>query len=296
MSESARRWSKLTARQWAQLGAYGSPFSGTGMEFLPLGVEPPDVGLLLHEVGYLPRRPHWNYRNVFSPFWRLYYDLQPGHRVVFQNREVTLGPDRIVLIPDRQLFHAAGTEPRPKFWIAFTHSAHLVATETIPIQLRPGAAELSLIEDMIKLLRAPSRADNRHRVYHCGIALLHVVLSHPDIRWQTDTPDNLTEVISYIEEHFASALYTTDLAKLANMSETAFRRKFRRFRAVSPAQYIAQTRVREAAHLLAHTNLGLSEIAERSGLANAAYLSRVFKRVTGEAPAQFRHQVQVGLG
>src|ERR1017187_5276651 len=105
MSLSARALEKLSAQGWSELGAYGSPFSGTGMEFLPLGTKPEEVELLVHEVGYLRRRPHWDYQNVFSPFWRLYYDLQPGHHVVFAHRRISLGPHRMVLIPDHQLFH-----------------------------------------------------------------------------------------------------------------------------------------------------------------------------------------------
>lgn len=260
------------------------------MEFLPLGAKPEAVDLLLHEAGYLPRRPHWNYQEVFSPFWRLYYDLRPGHKVVFRDKEVRLGPDRIVLIPDHQLFYTVGTEPKPKFWLHFSHALRPVPEQVIPIELAPADTEKSLVRDMIRLMRARETGNIRQRVYHCGLALLHLLLSRPEIRWQTETPADLLDVIRYIQENYASPLYTAELARLAHMSESAFRRKFQKLRNMSPARFIAQLRVREAAHLLVTTAMDMGDIAERSGFPNSAYFSRVFKQVTGESPAQFRRQ------
>jgi hypothetical protein len=48
----------LSVDQWSRLGAYSSPFSSQGLEFLPLGAKPEEVGIVLHEVGvtvHVPR-------------------------------------------------------------------------------------------------------------------------------------------------------------------------------------------------------------------------------------------------
>jgi AraC family transcriptional regulator of arabinose operon len=295
VSISAPRWSKLSPQQWAKLGAYARPFSGTGVEFQPIGGKPEETDLLLHEAGFLPRRPHWNYQNVFSPFWRLYYDLECGHRVVFQQKEVPLGPDRLVLIPDHQFFHTVGTAPKPKFWLAFSHLRRPVQGQPIPIELAPSATERSLIQDLIRLFRASKEGPNRPRIYHSSLALLHLILSRPEIVWQTDAPVNLLAVVRHIEEHYASPLYSADLARLARLSESVFRRKFQYFRHVSPAQFITEVRVREATHLLATTDLDMWEIAERTGFPNPAYFSRVFKRLIGRTPKRSRWQLREAL-
>jgi AraC-like DNA-binding protein len=249
-----------------------------------------ETGLVLHETGFLPRRPHWNYQNVFSPFWRLYFDLEPGHRVVFLKKQVTLGPGRLILIPDHQLFHTVGTQPKPKFWMHFSHDVHLTSTQPIPIELAPSVVERNLIQNVIQLLGTSKEPVNRYRVFHLSIALLHIVLSRPEIVWQSEVPANLIEVAQYIEDHYASPLYLKDLARIAHMSESAFRRKFEQFRRVAPAQFIVQVRIREAAHLLATTTLDMADIAERTGFPNPAYFSRVFKCVTGRTPAQSRRE------
>ena len=85
-------------QQHVNHGAYGSPFSGVGVEFFPLGVLPDHSGLVLHESGYLEENHHWQFVNVLSPFWRLYYDLRPGHKVILPDSETRLGPDVLVLL------------------------------------------------------------------------------------------------------------------------------------------------------------------------------------------------------
>lgn len=291
MSNSARRWNRLSRRHWANLGAYSSPFSGTGIEFYPLGSKPADAGLVLHEAGFVPKRPHWNYQRVYSPFWRVYYDLERGHSVVLDNREVVLGPDRLVLIPDHQLFHTYGTEPKAKFWLAFSYLRRPVAEQALPIQLRPGKTEKDLIRDLTKLLWPVRASLDRQRIYHLSLALLHLVLSRDEISWQADTPQDLQKVIQYVEDQYGSPLYISELARLARMSETTFRKQFKAFRHVSPSEFIAQVRVREAGHLLSTTTLEIVEIAERTGFPNAAYFSRVFRRLTGRTPGHSRQEV-----
>ncbi len=272
------------------MGAYASPFSHWGVDFEPVCGQAAATDLALHETGFLQRRPHWNYQSVFSPFWRLYYDLEPGHRVVFHERGITLGPDRFVIIPDHQLFHSLGTDPKPKLWMHFSREIQLMPTQTIPIVLAPSTTERSLIQDLIRVLRSPNKPVDRDRTFHLSVALLHLVLSRREIAWQSEAPANLQEAVRYVESHFAEALYTKDLARLAHMSQTVFRRKFQQFRNVAPAQFITQVRIREAAHLLTTTGLGIDDIAERTGFPNPAYLTRVFKRLTGRPPVRFRRE------
>jgi transcriptional regulator GlxA family with amidase domain len=115
-----------------------------------------------------------------------------------------------------------------------------------------------------------------------------VVLSRSEITWQSEVPVNLLEVVRYVESNYALSLYISDLARRAHLSESVFRRRFQQFRNAAPARFVAQVRIRGAAHLLATTELDMDDIAEQTGFPNPAYLTRVFKRVTGKTPARFR--------
>ncbi|MEI6351148.1 MAG: AraC family transcriptional regulator [Verrucomicrobiota bacterium] len=279
----------FSAKKWAKLGCYEQPFSGTGVEFSPLGVKPEIPTPVLHESGYSPRRPHWNYPNVYSPFWRLYYDLSPGHKVVFSDREVALGPDRIILIPDHHLFHTVGTEQRPKLWLAFSYERRPMQGQAIPIELIPQRSELEVIQELIRLL-SRKREENRTRVFHCSTALLELTLSRPEIEWMESQPQELKKAVAHIEEHFAEPIYTADLSRMVGLKERTFARAFHSWHGVTPTQFVLQVRIREAANRLCHTQMGLEEIALATGFPNRDYFTRIFTRQTRQSPAHFRRK------
>ncbi|MDR3712082.1 MAG: helix-turn-helix domain-containing protein, partial [Puia sp.] len=57
-----------------------------------------------------------------------------------------------------------------------------------------------------------------------------------------------------------------------------------------PLEYIQQKRIERAQLLLATTGHSLQEIANRVGLPNISYFSRLFTRTTKKTPAVFRKE------
>ncbi len=307
-----------SALRFRNRGAYSNPFSGVGVEFYPLGVPADHSGFVLHEAGYLAANDWWDFPNVLSPFWRLYYNFRRGHKVIFPQGEVELTPEHIVVIPDRQLFHCQGGRPVPNLWLAFNVTRRLSPGQPIPIVVRPTPAERRLLRDFARLFAGDAKGtgpcfrtdvcrqdassgrkidqspeaseQSRNRIFHAGMALLHVVLSRPEIGWQQSVPAAVVHTVAAIEKHYAEPLTVPRLARLANLCTEALARSFKRHQGETIGRFIMKVRVREAAHLLAHTDARIEEIAERTGFPNRAYLSRVFKRVTGESPAEFRRR------
>jgi transcriptional regulator GlxA family with amidase domain len=131
---------------------------------------------------------------------------------------------------------------------------------------------------------------HRDRIFHGGMAMLHLALSRPEIEWQQSAPDVIQETVRYIAANYAVALTVTQLARLAGLSTESLARSFKKHQGETIGQHILKVRVREAAHLLTHSSESIESIAENTGLTNRAYLSRVFKRITGESPARFRRR------
>ena len=279
-----------SARRSRNRGAYSSPYSGVGEEFFPLGVLPDHAGFTLHEAGYDPENHSWDFPSVLSPFWRLYYNAQPGHCVVFGDRAIELAPDRLVLIPDRQLFHCHGTFPVPHTWLAFSVARRPSPQQAMPILLPPRQTEIDLLGDLSRVFLAESHGAKRNRIFHLGMALLHVVLCRPEISWQERVPATVMRTIQYIEQHYASALYIPQLADRVGLCTEALARSFKRYQGETTGQFIVKVRVRRAADLLAQTDSSIDEVAEKTGFPNRFYLSRMFKQITGQSPAEFRRR------
>ena len=275
------------------VGAYDRPFSGVGIEYFPLGVKPGRSGLTLHESGYLPDNANWNFPGVFSPFWRLYYNTEPGHCVLFGDRMVELTPDHLMLIPDHCLFHCLGQHPVPTFWIAFSFTGKLHPSLAVPVLLPPRNTELCLIEDLRGLIEADNSWKPTDAIYRNSLALLHVVLARAKLRWQPPISEALAQIKPYIETHLGDPLPNPELARRAGMSVTGFERAFKRHFGTTAAQYVSEMRIREASRRLLQTADSIDDIAAATGFPNRAYFSRVFKKTTGEAPAGFRRSPRI---
>ncbi len=78
------------------------------------------------------------------------------------------------------------------------------------------------------------------------------------------------------------------LASRAGMSRSSFFQRFSELVGEPPARYLARWRMWVAADLLRREGLSLGELAERVGYASEDAFSRVFKKVIGVSPAQYR--------
>ena len=279
-------------RQRVNVGAYDRPFSGVGIEFDPLGLQPGRAGITLHETGFLPANVDWSFPGVFSPFWRLYHNADRGHCILLGERVVELSSQHLVLIPPHCLFHCLGHNPVAHFWVAFSFTRQLHPEAPVPVLVPPRDTELCLIRDLKALIGVKVEPAPNEAIYRNSLALLQVVLARPELRWRAPLPEYLARAQKHIETRLRSKLPGPALAKLSGLSTAGFNRAFKRHFGTSPARYVTERRVREAARRLLQTDQTIDDIADQTGFPNRAYFSRVFAQVTGEAPAGFRRKHQ----
>ncbi|HEV8248104.1 MAG TPA: helix-turn-helix domain-containing protein [Polyangiaceae bacterium] len=96
----------------------------------------------------------------------------------------------------------------------------------------------------------------------------------------------------YIAQHYAQPLTTQQVAKVAGFAQSYFFELFQKRHGVTFVKYLTQLRIDRAKELLSNSTLNLQRVAELSGLSTQSYLSRVFKRLTGETPAEYRARVR----
>lgn len=267
-------------------GCYDSPHSGVGMEFDPLEMAGAGRRLVLHECGFLRKLDWWMFPNTVSPFWRLYYNAIPGHQVVFDGDEIPLAPDRIVLIPDGNAFDSRGERPVSHFWMTF--SVGYAVRQPGPILLAADPAAVAGITQLAEAFTGIGMGD-RLAIYHGSLALLHRLIAGmgsyflPGERSQA-----LARAVAHMRGHFAEQLNIAEVAAAAGLSQRTLSDHFQKEYHCSPGQFLIKLRIGEAASLLTRTDLDVDQIAEGTGFADRFYLSRVFKRMTGKSPVQYR--------
>lgn len=242
--------------------------------------------ILIHEVGYLEENADWIFPNTVSPFWRLYYNFDPGHHAAFRDHKVSLAPEHLVLIPDHQLFDSFGVIPVRHFWIAFSIDLTLKYGDSVVLPIR--AEELERIQQICDLILS-NHVRMRLDILHASSSLLHSIFTHPEIPWnEQPRPPNAIKVAAYIAENHRTALEVPHLAKIAGVSPRSLSRLFESEYHMSVPRFVARVRIREAARLLENTAMSIEEIAEHTGFPNRYYLTRVFSRIIGKPPALYR--------
>ena len=104
----------------------------------------------------------------------------------------------------------------------------------------------------------------------------------PDVR------DTSTQPQAWALQHLESPLTLADLAALANMSVRSFTRKFRQETGVSATEWINQSRVERARHLLESSDLSIDEVAQRSGFGTSVSLRNHLRAAAGVSPSDYR--------
>ncbi len=97
---------------------------------------------------------------------------------------------------------------------------------------------------------------------------------------------SLKEVVS---SHLFSDISIDDLATLAGLSISTFKREFRKVFNDSPSHYIKAKRLERAAELLESTKRHVSEIAYECCFNDLAVFSKNFKKKFGTSPSEYRN-------
>jgi AraC-like DNA-binding protein len=179
---------------------------------------------------------------------------------------------------------------------------------TLPRLLKVEAATArheGLLDRLIELTLAEAR---RHRAGGDCIRLrlselmfVEVIRRHLEMLpagqtgWLSGLRDpGIFRVLSMLHEHPAHHWSLQDLAERAGMSRAVLAGRFTQLVGCPPMQYLMLWRMQIAARLLADGARKVAAVAHEVGYESEAAFSRVFKRVTGLAPASWRTRHEAG--
>lgn len=103
-----------------------------------------------------------------------------------------------------------------------------------------------------------------------------------------DGADAVHTVQNYVRQHYAEDLSLEFLAGMVYLSPAYLSRLFKRETGETLSAYVQNVRIEQAKTLLRTTSLKTYEVAERVGIPDPVYFSRIFKKVTGIKPRDFR--------
>ena len=110
----------------------------------------------------------------------------------------------------------------------------------------------------------------------------------------TEKPQNLLQVIAFIEENLWSSMELEGLAKKAHLSKFHFCRVFKRHIGMNPMKYVTALRIERAKELLTKNDKTVSIVANEVGFKDLSNFIRQFKKITGVTPTMYRDMTRSG--
>jgi LacI family transcriptional regulator len=94
--------------------------------------------------------------------------------------------------------------------------------------------------------------------------------------------------VQYIREHACEGICVDDVVTSSALSRRLLEGRFKKYLGRSPHEEITRVQILRVKDLLAHTDLPLAEVADRTGFRYVEYLSAVFKQKVGVPPGKYR--------
>ena len=119
-----------------------------------------------------------------------------------------------------------------------------------------------------------------------------------DLKNETSQPNahykNIEKSIGYIHENLSKKITLEELAQIAMMGKTNYSVFFKKMTGMTVWEYILHARVELASSYLMENKeeYNLTELAFQCGFNNSAYFNKIFKRLKGKSPRDYRKNTQ----
>lgn len=135
-----------------------------------------------------------------------------------------------------------------------------------------------------------SEENNCREIIHAYLKAAFVLIERFCESGRPDYPDLLNWTLQYINDHYSDDINVNMLAAMVFVSSFHLIRTFRRNMNTTPLQYLSNVRIEAAKRFLASGNMPVGDVAVQVGFKDFRYFSRVFKKITGSTPSNFKKQ------
>ena len=101
--------------------------------------------------------------------------------------------------------------------------------------------------------------------------------------------ERFQKVFSYLIGNYQQEVSLKTVAKIANLTPTAFCRYFKNVTRKTLVEIVTEFRINQACQNLRNTEKSVNEICFECGFGNISYFNKTFKAITAYTPSQYRN-------
>ena len=278
------------------------------------------MNLMLLNVGRAQHNADWNWKDVSSPFIRIYYVLEGEATIHLAEHNVRLLPRHLYFIPAYTVHsyecHGLFVHYYLHVYEGFKNEMNLQEVYELPIEVEGSEVAAQLFEHLCNRLpeaRLPHSDPNSYDTSaqtsdyvqrYRDMALwekmelrgaMLMIMSHfirqakPRV-WTQD--ERMKRVLEYVHSHISDNIGVEQLANVACITKPYFIRLFKHEFGFPPVQYINRKKVERAQLLLFTTDKAVKEVAFILGFSDQNYFIRLFRKLTGITPQEYRRKLR----
>ena len=272
--------------------------------------------LMTLNVGLAIHNGDWNWKNVRSPFARLYYVTEGTAQVELPSGIYTLLPNHLYYIPAYTMHSYVCDSAFSHYYIHIYESQQgdtsLLDEWELPFEVNADVMDLELfkrlcyINPFMKLPQSDPLVYDNHQTLVSNIqmnqrrpfcdkvesrGILFILMSRFLKYGKPKTEvkdDRIHQILHYIRKNVCSPMDVNLLVDKACMSKDHFIRVFKREVGETPNVYVTKRKMEKAELLLVTTNMAVKNIADELGYDDGSYFNRIFKKNAGMTPQQYR--------
>lgn len=241
--------------------------------------------------------PTWRPRGRLD--YQLLYVASGKAHFFIGGEDVEVGAGHMVLFLPRQEQHYEyyGKDKTEVFWVHFTGGdvKNILRRFEIPLDENvfycgSSASYAALFKEMIHEFQTcrMSYQEMLEMYFRQLLVMVQRIRQEKKPTMSSYLQDEMEYARRYFIDHYNEPINIDEFAQSRNMSISWFMRNFKQATKVSPMQYILNIRMNNAVSLLETTEYNVTEIAAIVGYDNPLYFSRVFKKIKGVSPSDYR--------
>lgn len=273
----------------------------------------------LLNADYVQLNKSWNYKQIISPFYRLYF-IDGGAGTLFNSTDsVQLESGFLYLIPSFTLCNYHCENHLSQYYLQFLEESDdgtsLFASNRKIFKVAADKMDETIFKRILHLNPGRGLSKNDPKDYEKRpvlqgfqdlnnelpislymetngilLQLLSRFLAKEYFKQDSKKaiPSKVLEAIHYIQTNLHLPLTVERLAERADQNPDYFSRIFKEHTGERPLAFIQYKRIERAQFLMVRSDMTLQGIASETGFESLSYFSRIFKSFTGQTPGEYK--------
>jgi len=283
-------------------------FNGQRAIVLPVKVvknflkSPPVGNVFITDIGFYPKAKfHYYERKSGTSGHILIYCIDGKGWLHMGGKHVIVERDQYIIIPANTPHKYGSDEEHPWsiYWIHFKGAAGPRIADLLSGEGNSFYRSIAYSDERIKLFdqmyNILEKGYSDANLQYINMCLWHFLssFSYPDLFHTSDKnrrEDVIDRSIAFMRENVHNPLTLKELADQALISSSHYSALFKKRTGFPAVEYFNHIKIQKACQYLEFTSGNIKEISYQLGFSDPYYFSRLFSKLMGQSPMEFRNR------